>query len=221
MKIFPRAGSDLAEKLFSSTVEAAAHVRSLGDLTDAQCKLDLAASAVEKLNEVISVAEMMSQAGYYSGSEVNPLSSYAEKVVAALSKLIDSLRKKLNNELSKQSRAGAVVLAEHTKPENARQARKAQPTQPAQYETVSASEMGYRSSEEIYREARQEMMAMREAERLAEATPEKEPEPVQEIMPDVAAIPQEEKAAEPAANEGEKHEEADADGFGAPYNPQS
>lgn len=92
IKIFPRMGSEFADKLFKSAVEAGANISALGDLSDADSKVKVACDAIVKLNEVAFAVQIMVEGGFYTADEVAPLSAYIEKLVEALSKLVASIK---------------------------------------------------------------------------------------------------------------------------------
>lgn len=94
LKIFPRMGSELADKLYKSGVEAGAHILALGDLNDADSKLKVGCDAIVKLNEVAFAMQLMVEGGFYAADETAPLQNYVEKLIDAISKLIASIKER-------------------------------------------------------------------------------------------------------------------------------
>ena len=94
LKIFPRMGSEFADKLYKSGVEAGAHILALGDLGDAENKLKVGCDAIVKLNEVAFAMQLMVEGGFYTADETAPLCAYTEKLIEAISKLIASIKER-------------------------------------------------------------------------------------------------------------------------------
>ena len=87
---FVRAGKDLAEMLFKTGVESGALLSGIAELPDRQAKIDAANQAIIKLNPVLYIADVMCKAELYKPAQVEPLTQYISKVIAALKELLSS-----------------------------------------------------------------------------------------------------------------------------------
>ena len=94
LRIFPRMGSQFADKMCSAGVEAGANICALATLSDAESKLKVAREAIVKLNEVAFAAQIMVEGGYYTEEECAPLNAYIEKLIEALSNLVASIKQR-------------------------------------------------------------------------------------------------------------------------------
>lgn len=92
LKIFPRLGRELAEKLFVSGVEAGANISALSSISDAGNKVRVATDAIVKLNETAFAAEVMVEGKFYTADQVAPLTVYVDKLIEALGKLVSSVK---------------------------------------------------------------------------------------------------------------------------------
>ena len=88
---FVRAGKDLAEMLFKTGVEAGAVLSGIAELPGRQAKIDAANQAIIKLNQVLYIADVMCKAELYKPAQVEPLTQYISKVIAALKELLSSV----------------------------------------------------------------------------------------------------------------------------------
>ncbi|MGN0815071.1 MAG: hypothetical protein ACI4MH_07555 [Candidatus Coproplasma sp.] len=88
---FVRTGKDLAEMLFKTGVEAGAVLSGIAELPSRQAKIDAANQAIIKLNQVQYIADVMCKAELYKPAQVEPLTQYIAKVIAALKELLASV----------------------------------------------------------------------------------------------------------------------------------
>lgn len=191
LKIFPRAGSDLAEKLYSSGIEAGANIASLASLTDAGIKCDVAVRAVVKLNEVEFAARLMVEGEFYTEDETLSLLNYIDKLVEALSKMIATVKQKQANEAARAVKPQRKVIEQ--KP-------------------VARTRVVIRSSEEIVKEAQAE------ADKLnAQAQQPPAPATAEPATENAGETNAEDKAEEKKESPAAPEEAHVADGLDVPY----
>lgn len=239
-KIFPRSGAEFAADFTQSAVSAGARISSLGDLTDTESKLGVAVDAIVKLNEVNFIVQTMTEGGFYTASETRPLREYIDKLIEALRKLVDTLRRKRAAERIRAQRKAAAARSEAAKtaktpaavkdetPAEEKSEKEAEPEPvPAEEKTESPvqrqndaqiidGETFTRTSDEIYKEAKLEY--------LSEAEAEKPAAPAADTAEAVAQLPvavseMSSVTEQPAKERSVSSADISNDGFDEPYNP--